>query len=392
MKRWSMPQRVIAAAVAVVLLAGAGFLVWRVTRPTPVAQGAPTTTLVKAQKQTLRQTVSASGTIAPQRQSYLNFPAPGTVQSVKVNLGDTVKIGTVLATQDTTSLDAAVTSAEAAANAAQSSLNTLLDSSSVTAEQIAAARAQLASAQAKAVAARSDQAGATMTSPIDGVVAQVNLTANSKVTGTSSVTTGAGTTTTISSSTASSAQMVVVDITSWQLNATVGMADLAVLKAGMDATILPTGIQNPLPAKVNSVGLVGSSTSGQATFPITLLFTGNPTNLYIGGTADATITVSSVEALTVPTAALSSSNGQTSVKVVRNGAETVVAVKVGRTFGNATEITEGISEGDEVVVPIAAAQNQNQNRSQGARPSGAPRSGGSMGGGSGGPSAPQTSR
>jgi len=392
MKRWSTPQRAIAALIAVVLLAGAGFLVWRVTRPAPVVQSAPTTTLVKAQKQTLRQTVSASGTLAPQRQSYLNFPAAGTVSSVKVALGDSVKIGTVLATQDTTSLDAAVASAEAAANAAQSSLNTLLDSSSATAEQIASARAQVASAQAKATSARSDLAGASMTSPIDGVVAQVNLTANSKVTGTSSVTTGAGTSTTISSTTAASAQMVVVDTTAWQLNATVGMADLAVLKQGMDATVLPTGAQAPLAAKLNTVGLVGTSTSGQATFPITLLVTGNPTNLYIGGTADATITVSSIEALTVPTAALSSDNGQPSLRVMRNGTETVVPVKVGRTFGTATEILEGVTEGEEVVVPIAATQV----RPSGVRPSGGQRSGGqgNAGGNQGGgaSAAPQTSR
>ncbi len=390
MKRWSTTQRLVAAVVAVVLLAGAGFLVWRVTRPATVVQAAPTTTLVKAQRQTLRQTVSASGTIAPQRQSYLNFPAAGTVSAVKVNLGDTVKIGTVLATQDTTSLDAAVASADAAANAAQSSLTTLLDSSTATDDQIAAARAQLASAQAKALSARNDLAGATMTSPIDGVVAQVNLTPNTKVTGTASLTTGAGTTTTVSASTAASAQMVVVDITSWQLNATVGMADLAVLKPGMDATILPTGIQAPMPAKLSAVGLVGTTTSGQATFPITLLFTGNPTNLYIGGTADATVTVSSIEALTVPTAAITSSNGQPSVTLMRNGAETPVVVRTGRTFGTMTEILDGVAEGDEVVVPIVAIPNPN--RSGGVRPSGAPRSGGSFGGGNAGPSAPQTSR
>lgn len=390
MKRWSTPQRLVAAVVAVALLAGAGFLVWRVTRPAPVAESAPTTMLVKAQKQTLRQTVAATGTIAPQRQSYLNFPASGTVQTVRVNLGDSVKSGAVLATQDTTALDAALASAQAAANAARSSLNTLLDSDSATSEQIASARAQVASANAKAISAQNDLAGATMTSPIDGVVAQVNLTANTKVAGTASITTGAGTSTTVSSSTAAAAQVVVVDVTSWQLNATVGTADLAVLKPGMTATILPTGTQSPLPATLNTVGLVGTSTSGQASFPITLLFTGNPPNLYIGGTADATITVSSVEALTVPTAGVSMANGQPTVTVMRDGKEVVVAVKVGRTFGNATEILEGVTEGEEVVVPIAAAQNRVQNNGS-ARPSGN-RSGGQLPGGGGGTAQPQQSR
>lgn len=394
MKRWSTPQRVVAGIVAAILLVGAGFLVWRVSRPSPVAQTAPTTTMVKAQRQTVRQTVSAAGTIAPQRQSYLNFPAAGTVATVKVNLGDSVKVGTVLATQDTTSLDAAVASADAAANAAQASLNATLDSSTATDEQIASARAQVASAQAKAVSARSDLAGANMTSPIDGIVAQVNLTPNTKVTGLNSVTTGAGASTTVSSSTAANAQLVVVDVTSWQLNATVGMADLAVLKQGMDATIVPTGTSTPLPAKVSSVGLVGSSSSGQATFPITLLFSGNPANLFIGGTADSTITVSSVEALTVPTAALTTENGQTAVKVIRNGAETVVPVTIGRTFGATTEITNGITEGEEVVVPIAAVQNRSgapdRSAAAGGRGSGAARSGGASG--TIQPGAPQSSR
>jgi multidrug efflux pump subunit AcrA (membrane-fusion protein) len=85
MKRWSTPQRVVAALVAVVLLAGAGFLVWQVTRPAAVTQTAPTTTLVKAQKQTLRQTVSATGTIAPQRSPITS--GVGRVLSVRVNLG-----------------------------------------------------------------------------------------------------------------------------------------------------------------------------------------------------------------------------------------------------------------------------------------------------------------
>jgi len=387
MKRWSTPQRVVAALVAVVLLAGAGFLVWQVTRPAAVTQTAPTTTLVKAQKQTLRQTVSATGTIAPQRQSYLNFPASGTVLSVRVNLGDSVKIGAVLATQDTTSLDAAVRSAEAAANAAQSSLNTLLDSSSATDDQLASARAQLASAQAKLISARNDLAGATMTSPIDGVVAQVNLTTNTKVIGASSITTGAGTTTTITSSTSAAAQIVVVDVTAWQLNATVGMADLSVLKQGMAATVTPTGSQTPLPATLNTVGLVGTSSGGQSTFPITLLITGNPPGLYIGGTGDTVVTVSSVEALTIPTAAVAMVAGQPTVKVMRNGVETAVTVKLGRTYGTLTEVTEGVVEGDEVVVPIDATQN----RGNAARASGAPRSGGSLNGGNR-PSAGQTSR
>ncbi len=356
MGRWSTTQRVAAATVAVVLLLGAGVLVWQVTRPKQVAVSEPTTTFVAAQRQTVRKTVTAAGTIAPQRQSYLSFPASGTVSSVRVNLGDTVKAGTVLATQDTTTLDAAVTSAEAAASAARSSLRTVLDTSGATDSQIASARAQVASADAQLAQARSDLAGATMTSPIDGVVAEVNITKDAKVMGTSSVTTGTGTTTTISPATAASAQVVVVDITSWQVDATVGMADLAQLKQGMSATIAPTGTDARLPATIHAIGIVGTTTTGQATYPITLHIDGNPPHLYIGGTADATIEVGSAEVLTVPTAAVTTVDGQARVTVMRGGTATAVPVTVGRTVGTSTEIVEGVSEGEQVEVPLAAVQ------------------------------------
>ena len=79
--------------------------------------------------------------------------------------------------------------------------------------------------------------------------------------------------------------------------------------------------------------------------------------------------------------------GQPTVKVMRNGVETSVKVMLGRTYGTLTEVTEGVVEGDEVVVPIDATQN----RGNAARASGAPRSGGSLNGGNR-PSAGQTSR
>ncbi len=386
MARWRTRTKVIILVAALAVLAGAGLLVWRLTRPAPAPVAATTT--AKATKTTLRQAVSASGTIAPQRQSYLNFPAAGTVKTVSAQIGDTVTAGQVLATQDTTTLDAAVSSAEAAVNAASSSLDTLLDNGSATDTQIASARAQLASAQAKLTQAKADQQGATIAAPFAGVVAQVNLTAGAKVAGSGSTTTGAGTTTTVTSATQASAQLVIVDTTAWQVNATVGMADLSQLKQGMAVLVTPTGSGAQLPGTLTSIGIVGSTSAGTASFPIIVTITGNPPNLYIGGTADASVTVSQTEALTVPTAAVSTVDGKTVVTVVRSGTETVAPVTVGRTSGPLTEITAGLSEGDEVVIPAGARATGNGS----ARPT-ASRPSGSRGGNNGGaPSGQATPR
>ncbi len=377
MGQWRKRTVAIVAAVALIVVAAGGVLIWRLTRPAVAA--APATTTAKATMSTERTAVSATGTLAPQNQAYLNFPAAGTVSAVNVQLGQTVTAGEVLATQDPTTLSSAVTSAQAGVDSAQSSLTTLNSSSSSTAAQIEAAKAQLASAQAKLTSAQNDLTGATMTAPFAGVVAQVNLTVNSKVNGTSSTTTGPGTTTQVAASTSSSAQIVVVDTSTWQVNSTVGMADLASLKQGLTCTVTPTGATTSLPGTLTSIGIVGTTSSGTTAYPIIVTLTGNPTGLYVGGSADVTIVVSSATVLTVPTAAVQQENGQTYVTVVSNGVQTKTDVTVGRTFGARTEITKGIAEGDEVVVPVESTTTGNGGRlpfggrsgfPSGARPSG----------------------
>jgi len=377
MGRWRKRTVAIVAAVAIIVVVAGGVLIWRLTRPASAATVATTTT-AKAAKSTQRTSVSATGTLAPQNQAYLNFPAAGTVSAVNVQLGQTVAAGQVLATQNTTTLASAVTSAQAGVDSAQSSLDTLNASSSSTTAQISAAKAQLASAQAKLTSAQSDLAGATMTAPFAGVVAQVNLTVNSKVNGTSSTTTGAGTTTVVAATTSSTAQVVVVDTSTWLVNSTVGMADLSSLKQGLTCTVAATGATTSLPGTLTSIGIVGTTSAGTTSYPIIVTLTGNPTGLYVGGSADVTIVVSQVTVLTVPTAAVTQENGQTYVTLVTNGAQTKTKVTVGRTFGTRTEITAGVVEGDEVVVPTQATSTSSRsafgNRSgfpSGARPSGA---------------------
>ncbi len=389
MRRWRKRTIAIVAVAALIIVAGAGVLIWRLTRPATTAAVATTTT-VKAQKSTLRTSVSATGTLAPQNQAYLNFPAAGTVSAVNVALGAAVTAGQVLATQDTTTLEAAVTSASAAVDSAQSSLDTLESNSSATSAQISAAKAQLASANAKLTSAKSDLTGATMTAPFAGVVAQVNLTVNTKVSGANSTATGAGTTTTVSSNTSATAQVVVVDTSTWLVNSTVGMADLANLKQALAATVTPTGSSTTLPGTLTSIGIVGTTSSGSTSYPIIVTLTGNPTGLYVGGSADITIVVSEITALTVPTAAVHQDNGQTYVIVTKDGVQTNTNVTVGRTFGASTEITAGVSEGDEVVVPVQATSSGSRipgaNRSgfPSGRPSGFPSGGGFPSGAPGG--------
>jgi hypothetical protein len=73
--------------------------------------------------------------------------------------------------------------------------------------------------------------------------------------------------------------------------------------------------------------------------------------VYAGSSADVSIIVKQVpNVLTVPTAAVSSAGGKTTVTVSTNGKQVVTPVTIGEVYGAQTEITEGLKAGQQVVV------------------------------------------
>jgi multidrug efflux pump subunit AcrA (membrane-fusion protein) len=345
-----------AAVVALVVVGGGGALAS--VAATRSSSEVATPTLVTATSSTIRQSVSASGTIQPAHRADLTFAVSGTVNSVPVAAGDQVRAGTTLATVDSASLQGAVTSALANVNATQDQLTAQQGAGSSTV-QIASTQAQLADARGKLTDARTAVTAASMTSPIAGTVAQVNIAVGDKVgsgssSGASSSSAGAGAGASSPSSGASSsttAQIIVISTTSWMVQASVGSEDLPRLKKGLQAEITPTGSTTKIFGTVKSIGIVASSSSsGSATFPVTITVTGSPKGLYAGGAADVSIIVRQIaDLLTVPTNALHTEGGKTVVHQLRNGAQVSTPVKVGTTYGAVTQILSGLKAGDKVV-------------------------------------------
>jgi multidrug efflux pump subunit AcrA (membrane-fusion protein) len=343
-------RRTIVAVVTTLVVAGAG--TWAATRSSSSAVVTPT--LVSATTSTIRQSVSASGTIQPAHRADLSFAVSGTVTSLPVAAGDTVKANAVLATVDSATLQSAVTSAQANVTSTQDQLTTQQDAGS-SAVQIASTQAQLTEAQGKLADARTALAAASMTSPIAGTVAQVNIAVGDKVGGTasggSSASAGASSASAGSSSSSSTAQIVVISTTSWVVEASVASADLSSLKKGMQAEITPTGSAAKVFGTVKSVGIIASSSSsGTASFPVTITVTGSPKGLYAGGAADVSIIVKQVEnVLTVPTNALHTEKNTTVVHQMENGEQVSTPVTVGTAYGAVTQILSGLKTGDKVV-------------------------------------------
>lgn len=405
----------LAAAVALVAVVAVGLGVWFTRRAEPST--AATTTTVRAALTSMSQTVSATGTIAPKTQSNLRFASAGTVSAVNVQVGDRVSAGQTLAAIDPTDLRHALSAAQAGVDAAYANLTSVRSSTTATTTQISAANSQVSSAVAKRDTAQSALAAAELTSPIAGTVAVVNVAVGDVVsaggtssgagasgagasggsggTGGSGASGGSGSTSAASSSGAS---IVVITTDAWVVNTSVSAADLALVKRDLQVQMTPTGGRALVFGTVSSVGVIATTTSGVASFPVVVDVTGSPQGLYAGGTTSVSILVKEVpDALAVPTAAIRTDAGRTVVTRVVDGQQTTTPVTLGMVQGALTQITAGLAEGDEVLVETRAGAGSGgpaggtSTRTRGAGATGAPGAGQGQqgqGGGGQGPQAP----
>ena len=370
-RRW-LP--IVIITVAAVVVAGIGLMAWRalsIGQSMMSADNLRTTETVTTSTQ--RKTISTSGTFAPRNAGYLSFPTEGKVTSVRVKVGDRVTKGEVLAKIDTADLRSAVTVAEAEVEAAQEQLDQAVKDKAGPAT-LAASRAGVESARQQLRLAEHNLEKTSLKSTLDGVVAAVNIKkgmqsgqgASSTDPGGDSgaefdpgmgggMDPGGGGDPGASSlgdtaSRAAAADIVVVDPGHWIVDIAISSNDIGQLKKGQPATVTPTGSSKKLPAKVRTIGVIGSSGSGAVTFPATIEIRGKRSGLYIGGTNSVTITVKKLKkVLTVPTVAVEDIDGQTMVTKVVDGTDQQVPVKLGDSFGNRTQILDGLAAGDEIV-------------------------------------------
>ena len=344
-RRWWVISLVLVVAVV------AGGWTWIARDDEPSAQRI-TATVARG---TYKTTVSATGTITPKREEDLTFSSSGTVTRVAVSVGDKVKKGDLLATIDTTSLQAQLDAAEAQVTAAQTQLDEDSDASST---QQAADEASLASAESDLDEAQDALAAAKMRAPFNGTVSAVGYEVGDQA-GSSDGATGDGS--------GSSPAITLISPRSLQVDANVSAADVSQLKKGMQVEITPTGGGDVVYGTVSEVGVIATaSDSGAAQFPVTVDVTGKPTGLYAGSTASLAITVKqATDVLAVNTQALHSEGDETFVYLIDGSKRTKRVITVGQTYGMQTEVLTGLAEGDVVEVVSFTAPSGNSNRNGG---------------------------
>jgi HlyD family secretion protein len=247
----------------------------------------------------------------------------------------------------------------------QSSSEESRPSTDSSASSVAEAQAAVDEAKVKLVEAEQALAGGTLTSPITGTVASVTGVAGDQVS-------------------ASTAVVVVVGEGAAEVSATVAVEQLSKLSVGQEATVTPVGTSEKVTGSVTRVSTLPDPNAESVAYPVTITIDEPPATMAAGSSATASIVVATAEdVLTVPTSAV---NRNTVTLLNADQTTTVTRVTVGAVGPTRTEITEGVSEGDEVVLANldSPLPTSDQSNTQGGFMNGGP-GGGPNGGGGGGP-------
>jgi hypothetical protein len=127
--------------------------------------------------------------------------------------------------------------------------------------------------------------------------------------------------------------------------------------AGVGATQRAPGAGATATGTVAEVAKVATASSGVAQYPVTVDFTADSTDFYIGATVTGAIATNVREnVLQVPVRAVSVDNGASTVTVATKGTLSgpteIRTVKTGATANGVIEITDGLREGESVVVIV----------------------------------------
>ncbi|WP_456788855.1 efflux RND transporter periplasmic adaptor subunit [Cellulomonas sp. P5_C5] len=324
-------------AVVLVALVAAGIW-WFGIRDASAASAEPVTRTVAASLTTMQKSVGGSGTLTPSVQQDVSLEVSGTVTAVPVAVGQTVTVGQTLATVDTLQLTADLLQAKATLADAQARL---ADASGTA--QVAAAQAQVDVARSGVDTAQAAMDDATLTAPVAGLLTAVNLEVGDAVGGSEGP------------SAETAAQFTIVGTDAWQVDVTVSDADVALVEVGDQAEVTLDGATEPVFGTISAIGLLSTSDTGVAAYPVTVAVTGDQEGLHDGVAAEVELVYERrTDVLTVPSLAVTTAeDGTTTVQQTDSEGQIVdVPVTTGETSGNVTEITEGLAEGDEVVLAV----------------------------------------
>ena len=249
-------------------------------------------------------------------------------------------------------------------SAAQSSLSAMQTSTSPQTIQMDDAQISIDQVNVNSVQHQLD--GAILTSPIPGIVSQVNIKAGQSVS-------AGGTTSAI----------VIFSPGSYNLTGTVSDSQVNLVAIGQSVQVTPAGSTQALLGKITLISPAATVSSGIATFAVTAQLTDTSNSIRPGISASASVVINQVvHVLTVPISAVHTTAAGSTVNVLQNGVLKSVPVQTGASDPTRIEITSGLQVNQVVVIAIVTSSVPSSNGTS------VLGGGGTRGGGGGGFRAP----
>jgi macrolide-specific efflux system membrane fusion protein len=381
--RLSRLKKVIIFVVVLALLGFGGYKVFGQQEEKPTYQTA------QAEKGTLITSVTASGTISSASSASINSSATGIVKEVYVTNGDIVEEGQKIAEitldkssqQQATSAYANYLSAQNALNTANAKMNSL-QSALFTANQkfvngagtadpikddptYIIQRADWLQAESdynnqKGVIAQTNAAlssaslsyaetSGTVTAPMAGKISNLTITQGQAISSSSNSSDTSNSTSNASNSQSFGA--VVLENGQTQASINLSEIDITKVEVGQKVTITMDAFPDKsFTGKVSAIDTNGSVSSGVTMYPVTITFDSSLPNMYPNMAVSAAIITNIKDnVLLVPSAAVQTTNGTSTIQIMKDGEVTRVSVEIGDSNDTQTEIVSGINEGDNVV-------------------------------------------
>ncbi|MBE3013581.1 efflux RND transporter periplasmic adaptor subunit [Microbispora sp. NEAU-D428] len=201
----------------------------------------------------------------------------------------------------------------------------------------AQAEAQVSQATTELAEAKEALAGVRIKAPADGTILSVAGTTGSRYTSGTFITLG--------------------NLDDLQVQALFTESDIRFLKVGQAATVtLPTQPGQEYPGTVAHIDPTATTSNRLVRYGVTIVLNSRPARLLLGQSATVRVTTGeAADALYVPSQAVRAQGDGTAVVTVANGGtQSRRTVKVGVRGDSYVEITGGLSEGDQIVLPVAS--------------------------------------
>lgn len=184
-------------------------------------------------------------------------------------------------------------------------------------------------------------------SPAAGIINNLTLTAGSTMTASTSQSTTTG------STYASSQNIGFIRSSNNQYQAKVSLTevDAPKVEAGQKVNItMDAHSDKAFTGTVLAVDVSGSSSSGVSSYPATILMDATELAIYPNMSVSATI-ITNIESdvLMINSTAITTNDGESTVKVMKDGKPSTVIVEIGSSNDTQTIIKSGLSEGDTIV-------------------------------------------